>query len=57
MNITVEVKHVYGRITIYPACETSQLLAKLASHKILTPTDLRVIKQLGYTVEVATPTI
>jgi len=51
--IQVTVKDVYGARNIYPACETSKLLAKLAGTKTITAASLDVIKQLGYTVEVA----
>ena len=51
--IQVTVKDIYGSRAIYPACDTAKLLAKLAGTKTITAASLDVIKQLGYTVEVA----
>jgi hypothetical protein len=52
MNITVRITSNYGCRTVYPACPTSELLAKLAGTKTLTPGALELIKQMGYTVNV-----
>jgi hypothetical protein len=57
MTITVTVRDVYGISTIYPACETAKLLARLAGTKTLTRQALETIKSLGYTVTVTAPTI
>jgi hypothetical protein len=57
MNITVELKNVYGNRLIYPVCEQAQLFAKLVGTKTLTTQHVDCIKKLGYTVEVATPTL
>lgn len=57
MNITVTVREVYGVRTIYPACDTAKLLARLAGTKTLTAAALQTIKALGYTVAVAAPSI
>ena len=57
MNITVTVRDIYGIPTIYPACETAKLLARLANTKTLTRSALETIKALGYTVTVTAPTI
>jgi hypothetical protein len=57
MTITVTVRDVYGIQTIYPACETAKLLARLANTKTLTRQALETIKKLGYTVTVTAPTI
>lgn len=57
MNITVTVREVYGIKTIYPACDTAKLLARLAGTKTLTAAALQTIKALGYTVAVAAPSI
>jgi hypothetical protein len=57
MTITVTVRDIYGIPTIYPACETSKLLARLAGTKTLTRQALETIKALGYTVTVTAPTI
>jgi hypothetical protein len=55
--IQVTVKDVYGARTIYPACDTAKLLAKLAGTKTITAQALATIKQLGYAVEVAQPVL
>jgi hypothetical protein len=55
--IQVTVKDVYGARTIYPACDTAKLLAKLAGTKTITVAALNTIKQLGYEVEVTQPTL
>jgi hypothetical protein len=55
--IQVTVKDVYGARNIYPACEASKLLAKLAGTKTITVAALNIIKQLGYEVEVMQPTL
>ena len=55
MNITVEVKNVYGNETIYPVCETSKLLAKLAGTKTITHEAIQTIKALGYKIELKQP--
>ena len=57
MNITVQIKNVYGKELIYPACETSRLLAELIGTKTFTRRDLDLIRRLGYLVGVATPTL
>jgi hypothetical protein len=57
MTITVTVRDIYGIPTIYPACETAKLLARLANTKTLTRQALETIKALGYTVTVTAPTI
>lgn len=50
-TILVDVRDVYGRETIYPACETAELLAQLAGTRTLTPAALATIRALGYSVE------
>jgi hypothetical protein len=52
-TILVDVRDVYGRKTIYPACATAELLAQLAGTRTLTPAALRTIKALGYSIELA----
>jgi hypothetical protein len=57
MTITVTVREVYGIKTIYPACDTAKLLARLANTKTLTRAALETIRALGYTVEVKAPVV
>jgi hypothetical protein len=53
--IEVTIKSIYGRDTIYPVCPRSKLFASLKGQKTLTPYDISIIKQLGYTVLVVHP--
>jgi hypothetical protein len=55
MQILVEVKNVYGVQTVYPICEQAKFFAALAGTKTLTSQALKLIKQAGYQVCVATP--
>lgn len=55
MNITIEIKSVYGRDLIYPACEISRQFAALVDHKTLTRSQLEIIKKIGYGVEIKRP--
>lgn len=52
VSIQVQIKNVYGVQKIYPACDKAKLFAKLVGQTTLTSQDIRVIKDLGYTVEV-----
>ena len=49
-KIYITIRNVYGKDTIYPACDKSRLLAGLAGHTTLTRQDLRMIRELGYEV-------
>ena len=57
MKITIEIKGVYGLETIYPACDTAKLFARLAGTKTITRHALETIKLLGYEIEVKQKTI
>lgn len=57
LKITIQIRQVYGRETIYPACPVSALLAELAGTTTLTNQALRTIRQLGYEIEVEAPRI
>lgn len=50
--IQVEIKRVYGRDTIYPMCDKGKLFAQLARTSTLTMAAIKLIKQLGFTVQV-----
>jgi hypothetical protein len=52
MEITVEIKSVYGNRSIYPACSKSKLLADIAGTKTFTDRALQAIKCLGYSITV-----
>ncbi len=55
MQIEVTIKDVYGKPTIYPACETSETFTKIAKSKSLTEDMIHYIKKLGYTVLIQSP--
>ncbi len=57
MKIIISIKSVYGKECIYPACETSLLLSKLIGAKTFQPRHIELLKELGYILEVATPTL
>jgi hypothetical protein len=50
--IKVKVKDVYGKATIYPICDKARDFAGIAGTTTITRHCLRLIKGLGYTVEV-----
>lgn len=56
MKITVQHKDQYGANTYHPVCDTAKTFARIAKTKTLTPSVLREIKSLGYSVEVQYPT-
>ena len=47
--LVVQIKAIYGRENIYPACEQSKLLAKIANTLSLTPHTIKLAKQMGFT--------
>lgn len=51
-TITVRVKDVYGKQTIYPACPASHIFASIAGTNTLTPDTIRRIRSLGYSVNI-----
>jgi hypothetical protein len=52
-TMTVQIKNVYGNEMIYPVCEIAKKFALLTGKKTLSMNDIRTIKELGYSVEVA----
>lgn len=52
MSLQVRVSDSYGTRKIYPACEKSKLLAKLVGRKTLNVGDVKILKALGYEVNV-----
>jgi hypothetical protein len=52
MMIQVEIKTVYGQAKVYPACDAAKTFAQLANATTLTAANVRLIKSLGYRVEV-----
>ena len=56
MQITVQIKSVYGRDLVYPVCCKSRAFAAIAGTDTLTEFTVNKIKSLGYKVLVE-PTI
>jgi hypothetical protein len=52
MIIQVKIRNVYGNELIYPVCSKAKIFASLKSQSTLTAYDIRLIKALGYTIEV-----
>ena len=48
-TLTVEKKNVYGVDRIYPVCKDAKILTALTGQKTLFDVDIKLIKQLGYT--------
>jgi hypothetical protein len=55
VEITVEIKNVYGVQTVYPVCAQAKFFAALAGTKTLTAQAVKLIKQQGYSLRVVTP--
>ena len=56
MEITVQIKSVYGRDLVYPACPYARAFADIAGIETLTEFAVHKIKSMGYKVLVE-PTI
>ncbi len=57
MKIQVEVRNVFGNSLIYPVCEDAKRFANLTGNKTLSPYAVKLIEDLGYTVESVTPSL
>ena len=57
MQITVEIKSVYGVERIYAVCNNSKLITKLKQSKTLNKEDISILRELGYTIQTKQPTI
>lgn len=51
-SIKVRITSKYGKELIYPACDKSELFAKIAGAKTLTRGNIDHIKALGFDVDV-----
>ena len=51
MTIKIRLKSVYGNTLIYPANEIAEQLVKLTGRKTFNKDDLKIVKELGYTIE------
>lgn len=56
-TIRVQIRQVYGRETIYPACRTALFYCHLAGTKTLTEDMVRLIRGQGINIEVEAPSI
>lgn len=54
-EITVEVRSVYGRDTIYPVCDAAKAFARIAGTKTLSVDVVKRIMFLGYEVKYQLP--
>jgi hypothetical protein len=57
MQITVEIKNVYGVERIYAVCNNAKLITKLKQSKTLSKDDISILRELGYTIQTKQPTI
>lgn len=56
-SIKVTIKSVYGNDVVYPACMDAKRFADIAGSKTLTDRTLRLVRDLGYGIEVVHPTV
>ena len=49
MQLIVSKKNVYGVERVYPVCNKAKILTALTGNKTLLDVDIKLIKQLGYT--------
>lgn len=49
--IKLERKEVYGNTTYYPVSENGKVLAQMLGQKTLTPRDLTLLAQIGYSLQ------
>jgi len=56
-TIKIEQKQVYGNTVYYPANHEAIIFAKIANTKTLLPATIKLAKELGYTIELTTPTL
>ena len=49
MQLIVTKKNVYGVDRVYPVCNKAKILTALTGQKTLLDVDIKLIKQLGYT--------
>jgi hypothetical protein len=57
MQITVQIKTNYGNEAIYPICKMAEGFAAVAGTKTLTRQTLRIIKNMGFEIEIQSPKI
>lgn len=54
-TIIVEKRSVYGNDLVYPVCRDAQRFADLTGQKTLGPRAIRLIRELGFTIDQKTP--
>ena len=54
-KIRVQVKNVFGNDLIYPMCINSKRFTDLTNSKTLSRHNIKLIKELGFEVDVVTP--
>ncbi len=52
MTILVQIKNVYGKETIYPACEKAKAFCDMLGTKTIPADRIKYIKALGFTINV-----
>ena len=52
MNITVRIATNFGNRAVYPVCSDAQTFAELVGTKTLTDETIRLVKALGYEVQI-----
>jgi len=57
MQLTVEIKSVYGVERIYAVCNNAKLITKLKNSKTLSKEDISILRELGYRIETKQTTI
>ena len=51
-TIKIQFRNSFGMERIYPVCETAYQFTKLTGHKTMSREELKVIKTLGYEIEI-----
>jgi hypothetical protein len=57
MQLTIEIKSVYGVERIYAVCNNAKLITKLKNSKTLSKEDISILRELGYRIETKQQTI
>jgi hypothetical protein len=51
-----EARKIYGRELFFPLCETSTRFTRLCGGKTLTREQLKLVRELGFTLDIIVPT-
>ena len=52
-SISIRPREIYGNKVYYPDCDDSRLFTELTRRKTFNKNDLRVLRELGYSIEMA----